>query len=230
MEPFSVRVEVRAPHDAPDVLTDDAVDELMDRLEEYDGIVSSGPRSWDATVTIDASNPHQAIDEGARIIEHWAAKSGMPSWPTVLVEAIRQDVLAEQLARPTLPDLVSAPEAADILGVRPQRLHQLADERKDFPEPAYELRAGKLWLRAAIEAFAQRKRQPGRPRGIRGPARCVAACGRPRRAADLPRPTAGATDGRPDASRSRGPCDDPALRPPGTGRARQGDPVVGAPE
>ena len=84
--------------------------------------------------------------------------------PAVLVDAIRQDVLAEQLARPSLPDLGPAPEAADILGVRPQRLHQLVDERKDLPEPAYELRTGKLWLRAAIEAFGQRKRQPGRPR------------------------------------------------------------------
>ena len=164
MEPFSVRVEVRAPRDAPDVLTDDAGDELMDRLEEYDGIVSSGPRSWDATITIDAGDPRQAAEEGTRIITYWAAKSGMPSWPAVRVEAVRQDVLAEQLTRPSLPDLVSAPEAADILGVRPQRLHQLAGEREDFPEPAYELRAGKLWLRAAIEAFAQRKRQSGRPR------------------------------------------------------------------
>jgi hypothetical protein len=91
--------------------------------------------------------PHQAAEEGTQIIEYRAAKSGLPSWPAVRIEAIRQDVLAEQLERPTLPDLVSAPEAADILGVRPQRLHQLADERKDFPEPAYELRAGKLWLR-----------------------------------------------------------------------------------
>lgn len=172
MEPFSVRVETRAPRDARDVLPDDAAaDGLMDLLEDYDGIVSSGPGSWDATVTIAAHGPREAAEEGTWIIERRAVKSGMPAWPTVRIEAIRQDVLAEQLARPTLPDLVSAPEAADILGVRPQRLHQLADERKDFPQPAYELRAGKLWQRAAIEAFAQRKRQPGRPR------KAVAAAG-----------------------------------------------------
>ena len=98
------------------------------------------------------------------MIEALAVKAGMPAWPAVRVEAVRQDVLAEQLAHPSLPDLVSAPEAADILGVKPQRIHQLVTEHGDFPEPAYELRAGKLWLRAAIEAFAQRKRQPGRPR------------------------------------------------------------------
>jgi hypothetical protein len=45
-----------------------------------------------------------------------------------------EDVLAERLERPPLPDLVSTPEAADILGVKPQRVHQLAIERDGFPE------------------------------------------------------------------------------------------------
>jgi hypothetical protein len=164
MEPFSVRMEARAPQGAQDVLSDAAADELMGYLEDYDGVVSSGGRSWDATVTISAAGPREAAEEGARLIEAWAAKSGMPTWPAVLIEAVRQDVLAEQIEQPSLPDLVSAPEAADILGVKPQRLHQLVIEHRDFPAPAYELRAGKLWLRAAIETFAERKRQPGRPR------------------------------------------------------------------
>jgi hypothetical protein len=50
----------------------------------------------------------------------------MPSWPSVRGEATRQDVLDEDNARPTLPELVSAPEAAEILGVSPQRVHELA--------------------------------------------------------------------------------------------------------
>ena len=164
-EPFSVRMETRAPRDAEDAHVDDAAaDELMNHLEDYEGIVSSGPRSWDATVTIPAASPGEAVEEALRTIEMYAAKSGMPWWPMVLVEAVRQDVLAEQLERPSLPDLVSTPEAADILGVKPQRVHQLIIECKEFPEAAYELRAGKLWLRAAIEAFASRKRRAGRPR------------------------------------------------------------------
>ena len=69
------------------------------------------------------------------MIEALAAKAGMPSeWSAVRVEAVRQDVLAEQLASPSLPDLVSAPEAADILGVKPQRIHQLVIEHRGFPE------------------------------------------------------------------------------------------------
>ncbi len=164
MEPFSVRVEARASICDEDAMTDDAADELMDQLEDYDGIVSSGPRSWDVTITIPASNSREAAESGTHFIETWARKAGMPQWPIVRVEVIRQDVLADEVAQPSLPDLVSAPEAAEILGVKPQRVHQLAVEHRGFPEPAYELRTGKLSLRAAIEAFAERKRNPGRPR------------------------------------------------------------------
>ncbi len=93
-----------------------------------------------------------------------ADKADMPAWPVVRAEAIRQDVLEAENSRPTLPELVSAPEAADILGVSPQRVHELAASKADFPEPMYELRTGKLWLRDAIEAFGRRwERKPGRP-------------------------------------------------------------------
>lgn len=165
-EPFNVRVETRAPRDTQDFADDTAADELMDLLEEYDGIVSSGPRSWDAVITIPATSPRDAASAGAMLIEEMAAKAGMPEWPAVRVEVIRRDVLAEHLDRPLLPDLVSTPEAADILGVSPQRLHQIVGENRDFPAPAYELRTGKLWLRPAIQAFAERKRLPGRPRRV----------------------------------------------------------------
>lgn len=164
IESFTVRVETRAPKDVRDAVTDDAVDQLMDLLEPYEATVAAGPESWDATVTVLAGNSRHAIEQGSRLIDEMAAKAGLPSWPAVHVEAIRQDVLAEQLAHPLLPDLVSAPEAADILGVSAQRVHQIAAENIDFPEPVYELRAGRLWLRAAVQAFAERKRLPGRPR------------------------------------------------------------------
>lgn len=93
-----------------------------------------------------------------------AGQADMPAWPVVRVEAIRQDVLEVENSRPTLPELVSAPEVADILGVSSQRVHELAANKADFPEPVYELRTGKVWLRDAIEAFGRRwERKPGRP-------------------------------------------------------------------
>jgi hypothetical protein len=162
---FSVRVQVRAPEDAPHAVIDDAAaDRLMDLLTEHDGIVSSDDQQWNATISLEEPDPVRAAAVATALVESLAAKAGMPRWPAVRVEAVREDVLDEENARPNLPDLVSAPEAADILGVTSQRLHELAASNREFPEPLYELRAGKLWLRQAVEAFAEGwERKPGRP-------------------------------------------------------------------
>jgi hypothetical protein len=48
--------------------------------------------------------------------------------------------------------LVALVEVAEILGVAPARVDLLA-ERKDFPEPQYELATGKLWSVSDIYHF-----------------------------------------------------------------------------
>ena len=168
---FSVYMEARAPADTLDLtIDDDAADTLMELLEDHDGVVSTGTGTWDATVSVQADSAWGASDRGSALIEKLASKAGMPDWPAVRVEAIRQDILEAENRRPTLPELVSGPEAAEMLRVSPQRLRQLADGHGSFPEPVYELRAGKLWLKDAIDSFDQRwDRKPGRPRtNVRG--------------------------------------------------------------
>jgi predicted DNA-binding transcriptional regulator AlpA len=49
-------------------------------------------------------------------------------------------------------ELVGAREIADMLGVSPQRVHQLASA-PDFPKPLAVLSAGMIWDRADIEAW-----------------------------------------------------------------------------
>ena len=166
MDWYSIHLETRAPDGTSDLTPDEsAADVLMDLLAGHYGIVSSGAGSWSATVSMQAPGAPEAVISGAGLITNVAAKAGMPSWPTVRTEAVRQDVLDAENTEPTLPELVSAPEAGEILGVSPQRVHELAAGRPGFPDPVYELRTGKLWLRAAMEAFAQRwERKPGRPR------------------------------------------------------------------
>lgn len=165
MDWFSVHLEARAPADVPVIVIEDrAADALMDLLEEHDGVVSAGAGSWDVTVTVEAAGAREAASAGGALIEQLAAEAGMPVWPVVRAEAVRHDVLEAENEHSTLPELVSAPEAAEILGVSPQRLHELASTHGQFPEPVYELRTGRLWLRDAIEAFGVRwERKPGRP-------------------------------------------------------------------
>lgn len=48
--------------------------------------------------------------------------------------------------------LVGVAEVAEILGVSPQRVHQLR-KREDFPAPLVKLAAGYVWERVAIEQW-----------------------------------------------------------------------------
>ena len=64
-------------------------------------------------------------------------------------------------------DLMGSREVGNRLGgVSVQRVHQLAQEYEDFPEPVAELSAGKVWLAEDVEAWAARhpERRPGRPK------------------------------------------------------------------
>lgn len=52
-------------------------------------------------------------------------------------------------------ELVGIAEVAEMLGVSVQRIDQLA--RADgFPEPVATLKAGRIWERADVEAWARR--------------------------------------------------------------------------
>ena len=79
------------------------------------------------------------------------------------------DVVSERADDPTLPELVSAPEVAEILGgITCQRVHQL-QSALEFPAPLYRLRAGPVWDARAIHRFASVwVRKPGRPAGSKG--------------------------------------------------------------
>jgi predicted DNA-binding transcriptional regulator AlpA len=61
--------------------------------------------------------------------------------------------------------LVGMTEIAEMLGVSPQRAHQLSREYADFPDPEVEISAGRVWKRAAVERWikAHPARKPGRP-------------------------------------------------------------------
>lgn len=184
MDWYSVRMEARSPADAQNLTTDeDAADALMELLEEHDGVVSAGIGSWDATISIQAATAWDAALNGSTLIEELATKAGMPSWPIVRAQAVRQDILDAENAKPTLPELVSVPEVAGILRVSQQRVRELADTNVLFPEPMYALSTGKLWLREAIDAFEQRwGRRPGRPRKAQTALRLgrvpISLCGR----------------------------------------------------
>lgn len=164
MDGYAVTVETRAPRGERVEEVENRLDALMGELASHHGVCGGHPTSWEATVSVDAVDADTATRQGREIVGTGAARAGLPDWPVARVETVREDVLDEELARPNAPDLVSGPEAAAVLGVNRQRVHQLAHTHADFPEPLYRLGVGSLWTREAIEDFRRRwERRPGRP-------------------------------------------------------------------
>lgn len=167
MTDYSVLVEAHAPPGAsarvhgPGELQGEGFAEL---LAGWHATVSVSPAGWSARVSIDADDPLAAATAAARLVSDAAAAAKLPAWPLRRVEAVAGEVLDAELARPNYPELVSGAEAAAMLGVTRQRVHQLHRDHPDFPAPLYQLKVGPLWQRQAIEAFDRRwTRRPGRP-------------------------------------------------------------------
>jgi hypothetical protein len=82
------------------------------------------------------------------------------------IETITEDEHQHRAEEPTLPELMSAMEIAEVLKVSRQRVHQLRST-PNFPAPLAEPRCGAVWDAAAVRAFARQwRRKPGRPRRI----------------------------------------------------------------
>ncbi len=128
-----------------------------ERLADHDGSVGQHDHGFDATVYVNAANLFEAVDLArgmvGPVIDH----------PSIGVEVVTETEWFRRAAAPTLPEIVSAGEVAEILGVSRQRVHQLA-KSAGFPAPLLSLRTGPLWHAVAIRKFAEGwERKPGRP-------------------------------------------------------------------
>lgn len=163
----SYSVLIEASGDDPTAVTDNAVHALLDELLPRGATVTGGEGSlaWSAQIFVDAADAAGAVIMALALVTRAAGNAGLPLWPVTRVSAVREDSLDDDHARPSRPDLVSAPEIAEILGVTAQRVHALAAANSSFPQPFYRLRTGRIWDLAAIEKFdAEWDRKPGRPR------------------------------------------------------------------
>jgi hypothetical protein len=80
------------------------------------------------------------------------------------VEALALDIAEIRAEKPTVPELASAADAAKLLGISRQRVHQLTTSNPRFPQPVSRVATGPLWTKASIEWFNSIwDRQPGRP-------------------------------------------------------------------
>lgn len=150
---WSVLVEAQGPLGVTGA-GGDVLDDFLDALAPLHPSVGGSQSSWTARVSVEAPDPVAAATVATGAVCSAAGSVGLPAWPLSRVEAVDEDVLAVELEEPNLPDLLGATEAAALLGVSRQRLHQLRSDGR-FPSPLLELAGGPIWMRAAVEAFLE---------------------------------------------------------------------------
>lgn len=141
--------------------------DMADAAERRDASVANratGP-GFTVTVGIKAPDPLTAVQEGVRLVLD-KLDADMPASVVDLRVTTPEQFEAEAL-RPDFPELASAADAAEILGVSRQRVHQLAASNTHFPAPIGRVATGPLWTVPAIEHFAEVwERKPGRPQRL----------------------------------------------------------------
>lgn len=148
-----------------DSLDNDTLTLVADAADEHDWAVSrweDGPGFYIAGY-VEAVTVAEAAQKLYDQVGAWM--EDMPvSGDRVGVEAIPVEVAEIRADKPTIPELASAADAAEILQVSRQRIHQLATENPRFPAPVARVATGPLWTVKAIEWFDSIwERKPGRP-------------------------------------------------------------------
>lgn len=143
--------------------TDVELEEFVMGLPGY-GVVEhdAGRGTLTARMTIEAATLRAATDETLKAARSAHGVFGAAGDP-IEVRVLTDERWANELAHPAELDLIGTAEIAEILGVKPQRVGQLADEHPLFPKPVGKPKAGRMWTRASVEAFAASdwRRKPG---------------------------------------------------------------------
>jgi predicted DNA-binding transcriptional regulator AlpA len=144
---------------------EEALVALGEALEVLDASVAAIPSREQFTVSfpVEATRVSDAIRDACKHSMYELHNAGLPDH-LAAVEALEPAEYERRAWAPTVPDVVGPIEAAQILSVSRQRVHQLASENRRFPRPLISTKSGSLWARSAVEAFALSwTRKPGRP-------------------------------------------------------------------
>lgn len=77
------------------LVTDFALGVLAGLVAPYSGVVTGGGRHavWGARLSVEAATPGDAFASAATILDAAATAAGLPAWPVVRVEIVRDDLL-----------------------------------------------------------------------------------------------------------------------------------------
>lgn len=164
MTEWTVQITIATPA----VLDAEVLDALADVADKEPASVAARADGPGYTVTVDVE-AEDLLAAGRTGVRFALDTVGTELHGTVVeLWATTPERYEAEALRPDFPPLASAADAAGILGVSRQRVHQLARSNSRFPKPVARVGSGPLWTVSAIEHFARVwVRKPGRPH--RGP-------------------------------------------------------------
>lgn len=137
-----------------------ATDDQATILAERVGVtyVDRNQGITEVSVYLDAASARHAVNSGLDLVGSGTQIVGLDG-PVIEVEAKPEGRHLSQLVAQGVPDMVGMAEVQEILEINTrQQASQLA-ERRDFPRPVAELKAGRVWLRSDIERFRRQWRR-----------------------------------------------------------------------
>ena len=99
---YRALIETRADEAGPEP-GEAALESFRVAVQPFAGAVSRGsvPRSVSARISVEAEGAAAAVALAAALVTRIAADAGLPAWPVVRAEAVREDIFVEDVARPS---------------------------------------------------------------------------------------------------------------------------------
>ena len=146
---WTVHVHLALPSDMTCRILPSAYNQVDELLQGRGPGTRQSPEAIEVWFGVEARDPAEAFAEANRLAPEVIKRldPGQEAVVTVSLSERSQDVPEEY---------VGMGEVAAIMGVTKQRIYQLA-QRKDFPEPAFRLKATPVWKTADIYKFRRNR-------------------------------------------------------------------------
>lgn len=149
-------------------VTPDLLGDLAEELSLFDAAVAGSDSRASVVMKVTTESdgtPAVALEHAAQLFTQALETVGATVTAWHVGEVVSTEEADARHDRPTIPPLLGAGEAAILLKVSRQRVHQLLTARRHgFPAPVARPGAQPLWLESTIRAFADTwDRRVGRP-------------------------------------------------------------------
>lgn len=150
---WTVTVTIRVP-DPTTYMVDETFQRVVKVLKGHGPVLRLQREDLVVGFGVDAATPRAAQEEAAPLITSITNVLGLAAEAVVDIQLTNNQELGSE--EDPLPSCIGVGEAAEILGVSKQRVHQLTRE-SGFPKPVFRLKATPVWRETDVRRLAQQR-------------------------------------------------------------------------